>query len=133
MARRILQRVVEAAETIKAILNTQPSLQTLHVNPHNPATGWFKMRAHLGENIRIDVYESYIEGNLYRYSYSLVVGDKRVLGYDNAPYHPEVETFPHHKHVGGRVEPLENPSLEAFLREAKQLLQEKHGEGPSSR
>ena len=55
-------------------------------------------------------------------------GNKPLLRYDNAPHHPEIETHPHHKHVGDRVEPLHDHSLEALLEEAKQPL-EQQGQG----
>jgi len=34
----------------------------------------------------------------YSYHYQKSNGDL-VFRYDNAPHHPEIETFPHHKHV----------------------------------
>ena len=59
------------------------------------------------------------------YGYQLLVDDKPLLRYDNAPHHPEIETFPHHKHVGDRVEPLHSPSIEAFLEEAKSVVEQR--------
>jgi len=34
-----------------------------------------------------------------------------------AAYIPELPTFPHHKHVGDRVEPCQEPDLHDVLRE----------------
>ncbi len=54
----------------------------------------------------------------------------RVGGYeewwDNRPHHPELPTHPHHRHVGGRVEPLPNPSLECFIARVRSLLLADH-------
>ena len=68
------------------------------------------------------VREIWIKNTLTRYGYQLLRNRSHVLRYDNAPHHPEVPTFPHNKHVGDDVEPLENPSLEKFLEEAKQIV-----------
>lgn len=40
--------------------------------------------------------------------------DKRIFRYDNAPHHPEVPTYPHHKHI--RDEEKSKPSKEIGLR-----------------
>jgi len=125
MAKTVLRRVAETAEILESMLGARPSLEDLHVDRYDPSTGWFKIRVYLGEDTLVDIYESHVEGSLYRYSYALIIGDKRILGYDNAPHHPGVETFPRHRHVAGRVEPLEDPSLEAFLEEARKHIE--HG------
>ncbi len=51
------------------------------------------------------------------YSYHYQKGDRLIFRYDNAPHHPELSTFPHHKHVGDRVEPCQEPDLQDVLRE----------------
>jgi len=74
--------------------------------------------------VAIELREVWSGGSLIGYGYQLLLGNKPLLRYDNAPHHPEVETHPHHKHVGNRVEPLHDHSLEAFLEEARQLLEQ---------
>ncbi len=66
------------------------------------------------ENYRIIVREVWGGGDLSRYGYQLLRDDNNILRCDNAP---------HHKHRGSRVEPLENPSLENFLKEAKHMVE----------
>src|SRR3990172_1803811 len=39
----------------------------------------------------------------YRY-HCMDTGQELVFRYDNAPHHPEVDTFPHHKHVLEHIE-----------------------------
>jgi len=68
------------------------------------------------------VIREYWQGkNLVAYGYYL-----RTRGYeewwDNRPHHPEIQTHPHHRHVGGEIHPSQNPSLEEFLDTVKQLL-----------
>lgn len=37
---------------------------------------------------------------ILRYSYTYIKGDAHIFRYDNAPHHPDISTFPHHKYVG---------------------------------
>jgi hypothetical protein len=52
-----------------------------------------------------------------RYSYHYQKDDRLIFRYDNAPHHPELPTFPHHKHIDDRVEPCQEPDLQDILRE----------------
>jgi len=52
-----------------------------------------------------------------QYSYHYQKGDRLIFRYDNAPHHPELPTFPHHKHIEDRVEPCREPDLQDVLRE----------------
>ena len=45
-----------------------------------------------------------------------------VLRYDNAPHHPEIETFPHHKHVAETAEASQRPSLPDLLNDIRRLI-----------
>lgn len=53
------------------------------------------------------------------YAYTYLKGDNRVFRYDNAPHHPEILTFPHHKHIGprDRLAPTDQPGLNQVLQE----------------
>jgi hypothetical protein len=51
-----------------------------------------------------------------------------IFRYDNAPHHPEVATFPHHKHTKTAIETATPPHLGDVLKEIDQILYEsKHG------
>jgi hypothetical protein len=52
----------------------------------------------------------------YSYHYQHSDGTT-IFRYDNAPHHREVRTFPHHKHVGEKVEAAGAPDLQEVLRE----------------
>ena len=45
-----------------------------------------------------------------------------VVRYDNAPHHPQVSTFPDHKHMDDRIEAAEPPDLSEVLREIDGIL-----------
>lgn len=53
-----------------------------------------------------------------------VEGSLRVR-WDNAPHHPHIATYPHHKHVGDEtiIEPSEEMSLDAVLGIIETMLQ----------
>ena len=53
----------------------------------------------------------------------LLIGKKAVMRYNNAPHHRQIATFPHHKHVKNQVKPLYEPSIEAFIKEVKEILE----------
>ena len=82
---------------------------------------YFRLRARLNRAV-LDIREYWVGDELRLYGYQLLVDDEAILRYNNAPHHPEVSTFPHHKHVEGRVEELKEPSLMAFLNEVKSRL-----------
>lgn len=52
-----------------------------------------RIRLHLADNSLLEISEALaVEGGRLAWL-------NLILRYDNAPHHPEVETFPHHKHL----------------------------------
>lgn len=53
------------------------------------------------------------------YAYTYLREGRRVFRYDNAPHHPEIVTFPHHKHIGteDQIAPADQPTLNQILSE----------------
>jgi len=78
--------------------------------------GYYRLLG-LIDDCKIYVMEFISDKRLVKYSYTLLLQDKVIVRYDNAPHHPNITTHPHHKHVMGRIEPLEDPSIEKFLKE----------------
>ncbi len=63
----------------------------------------------------------------YRFHYEDSRGNL-VFRYDNAPHHPELPTFPHHKHLGdGRVVEAREPSLPSVIDEIVSMLLGRRG------
>lgn len=61
-----------------------------------------KWRIELTGGYLLDIYYNDTVG---KYSYTLVKGDQRIMGWDNAPHHPGISNFPHHvHHIDGSVE-----------------------------
>lgn len=51
------------------------------------------------------IREVWIKEKVEAYSYYWLRSDESVIiGWDNAPHHKEVVSFPHHKHLGNKVE-----------------------------
>ncbi|MEB3860206.1 MAG: DUF6516 family protein [Desulfurococcales archaeon] len=85
--------------------------------------GYYKLRA-IKHNYKIFISELLIRDSIAKYSYTLLYGEKIVLRYDNAPHHPYIETFPHHKHENDEIKPLYNHSIESFIKEVEGLVKE---------
>lgn len=62
-----------------------------------------------------------------RYSYYwLTPGGDLIVGWDNAPHHKKINTYPHHKHLGRRkkVEPSEERDLLSVMSHISKCLTE---------
>lgn len=46
-----------------------------------------------------------------------------IFRYDNTPHFPELESFPHHRHLADKVTGIEEPSIVKVIEEAKLLAQ----------
>lgn len=44
-----------------------------------------------------------------------------VFRYDNTPHFPELDSFPHHKHLQNKVSPVQEPSIIEVIEEVKLL------------
>ena len=59
------------------------------------------------------------------YAYTYLREGRRMFRYDNAPHHPEIITYPHHKHIGpqDRLAPTDQPSLSQVMAEVTAWLE----------
>lgn len=73
---------------------------------------------------RVYITELLINGKVLKYSYVLLHDDEVILRYDNAPHHPEVPTYPNHKHVRGMIKPLYKSEIKEFINEAIELVKQ---------
>lgn len=84
-----------------------------------------KVRAHLPSGYALDIYYN---ATLQKYSYTVIKQNKRVIGWDNAPHHKHVKSYPHHFHrPDGKITQSKmkgNPTedLLTILRETKKTL-----------
>ena len=78
----------------------------------------FRLILALKDGATLRVTERWRTQTLIRYSYYwLDAADKLKIGWDNSPHHQHLETFPHHKHIGGKdtIFPSHETSLEAVM------------------
>ena len=60
----------------------------------------FKAVARLRDGSNLHLNEVWIAGELKKYAYYQVSPIGAVIqGWDNAPHHPEISTYPHHSHT----------------------------------
>jgi hypothetical protein len=72
-----------------------------------------------GDNLR--VAEQWEGVQLKRYSYYWLTSDNQLkIGWDNAPHHKQLKTFPHHKHVQSQKKL--QPSVETCLEEVMMVI-----------
>ena len=50
----------------------------------------------------------------YRLHY-MNAGGQMMFRYDNSPHHPEIDSYPHHKHTPGKIRPSNIPSIQDIL------------------
>ncbi len=63
----------------------------------------------------LEVVDTELENKLkYRYHYMDGV-QTLIFRYDNAPHHPQVDSFPHHKHTKQEIQASKEPSLSIVL------------------
>jgi len=60
-----------------------------------------------GSELRLLEYTKISNGQavILRYRFQWQTAGELITRWNNAPHHPEVETFPHHKHVKGEEKP----------------------------
>jgi hypothetical protein len=57
----------------------------------------------------------------YRLHYMNSTGQMLFL-YDNAPHHPEIDSYPYHKHTSDRIVPSTMPTLKDILNEISAII-----------
>ncbi len=69
------------------------------------------------------IREFWISNKIEKYSYYWLRPDESVIiGWDNAPHHKEITTFPHHKHSGNKVESSNQTKLKEVLEFIREML-----------
>ena len=91
----------------------------------NGAVEQLKADMQLVDGSRLQVNEVYIGGQLRKYAYyRLTPGGEVLQGWDNAPHHPEIASYPHHLHQQDGVHSSQVRSLSDVFELVAQLLQD---------
>ncbi|RIK70727.1 hypothetical protein DCC62_22445 [candidate division KSB1 bacterium] len=84
---------------------------------------YLKCRAECLDGSILQIEESFIASK-NKYSYHWQDGQQRLLvRWDNAPHHPHLSTFPHHRHESGAVLESLRVSIDDVLTEIETRLQ----------
>lgn len=69
----------------------------------------FKCKAKLKDGSNLRILEKYRHDELVYYSYYwLDAANNLLVGWDRAPHHPQLKSFPHHKHLAEEPEPIDS-------------------------
>ena len=83
---------------------------------------FLKMTVRFIDGSSLRIWEKRFHNSLQRYSYYwLDQLDNQIIGWDNAPHHPQIETFPHHKHIDGKTLPSKDKLIDIFRYIARRL------------
>ena len=67
----------------------------------------FRCKIILNDGSNLRILEKYHYDELVYYSYYwLTTSNELIIGWDNAPHHRRIESFPHHKHLSGHKKPI---------------------------
>jgi len=80
-----------------------------------------KVRVELKNGWLMDYWEHRAPG-LRRYSFHVFHDSQMIARWDNAPQHPAVATFPHHKHMGNEIQVSEEMDVEKVLAELEKMI-----------
>ena len=82
-----------------------------------------KSRLNLSDGTNLRISEVRIDDEVKKYSYYwLDEHNKLLIGWDNTPHHPQVDTFPHHRHGSDKIEESYERDLEAVLNHIAHII-----------
>ena len=75
-----------------------------------------KAKIKLFDGSALWIREVWMREEIEVYSYYWLRSDETIImGWDNAPHHKEIKTFPHHRHMGNKIEPSQEKNLRDVL------------------
>lgn len=107
-------------EFLKNVTNKNPSVKQFRLVREfiGVNRGFIRFAAKLRDDSELHVFE-YVDSSLHRIDYSYHWQNKEktlITRWDNAPHHPEIETFPHHVHEGDGIKPSDKPTFVEILK-----------------
>ena len=123
----MIQRYVEHIE--KTVDSSSIVLSSNVQKYFGPALGTVYLKGHLliidSSILEIAIFATEFRKILsiekYRLNYMSSTG-QTLFRYDNAPHHPEIDTYPHHKHTSDKIAPSTMPSLKDILNEISAMI-----------
>lgn len=113
----LISKIIELSPAVNAELELD---QLDHLRGTVAGTLYFADGSRLEFEERVVIERARPVKRAYRYQY--VRAQSAVVRYDNAPHHPQLPGFPHHKHVGRKMLAATEPTLQQVLQEISALL-----------
>ena len=115
MVEHLRKSVNEYPDIIKGI-------EKLEIVEEEPVSK-LKVKFSLFDGTVLYVREVRINERIESYSYYWLRRDETlIIGWDNAPHHQVVDSFPHHKHIKGKIEISHERDLKGVLAFIKAFL-----------
>jgi len=123
----VIQRYVENIE--KTVASSSIVLSSNVQKHFGPALETVYLKGHLliidSSILEIAIFATESRKTLfiekYRLNYMSSSG-QMLFRYDNAPHHPEIDTYPHHKHTSDKIVPSTIRSLKDILNEISAII-----------
>jgi len=90
---------------------------------------YFKIKIVFKDGSVLRITEAWSKESLFAYSYYWLTNtNKLIIGWDNAPHHKKIITFPHHKHLENKnsIQASKEKSLEDVLKIIEKQLKSSH-------
>ena len=122
-----MRDITQYFDLITTILENSPAVaKELEVEQLDFRRGTIDGVLYFADGSRLEFTERVVIENAkpvkrdYRYQY--VKSQSPIFRYDNAPHHPQLATFPHHKHLGRKTLEAKEPRLEEVIKESLSLV-----------
>jgi len=104
----------------QVIIHSIEKIEYAHTGP----ISIFRAKLLFIDNTVLQVQEVAEEDNVLAYSYYWLRTDNTVIiGWDNAPHHKEIKSYPHHRHKGKSVEESQQHNLKDVLKYIQHILE----------
>ena len=80
-----------------------------------------KIRAELTNSQTLQIWE-HRTPSVRRYAYHVFKNSSTIVRWDNAPHHPNIKIFPHHKHVENKIEESSEMDIVQVLKKLENII-----------
>jgi len=110
-------------KTVEEFTDIVEAIEDLEI-VEREAVSKLKAKLRLFDGSMLWVREVWVKGVMEAYSYYWLRSDETmIIGWDNAPHHQSVSTFPHHKHIDDRIEESQEREMSQVLKFIKNFLE----------
>jgi len=112
----IIKRIIKQFSDIVQFIEKLELSEEGHVSK-------LKVKLKLFDGSVLWIREVRLKNKIDAYSYYWLRSDETlIMGWDNAPHHKEMQSFPHHKHIGNKIESSKEMDVEKVLNFIKTFL-----------